>query len=145
MRIASALDVALGELFVEPDARPAYVLTRAGEGRILTRDGSRYGYAYEALALDMPNKGIEPFLLTIQPDDPVGRFQHGGQEFIYVLAGKIEFTVGDARLTLGPGDSLYFDPTHVHTTRVLGKKPARFLCTFVQDPPPRSSNGRTSP
>ena len=140
MRLAGALNVTLAELFVEPNAKPPYVLTRAGHGKILTRDGSRYGYAYEALALDMPDKRIEPFVLTIQPGDPAGEFQHGGQEFIYMLSGRMQFTVGDATLTLGPGDSLYFDPTHVHTTRVLGKKPARFLCTFVQD---QSLNGRS--
>jgi quercetin dioxygenase-like cupin family protein len=99
----------------------------------MTRDGSKFGYSYEGLALDMKGKIGEPFLLTIRPGDPGGQFQHGGQEFIYMLSGRMEFTVGGDPLMLNPGDSLYFDPTHVHKTRVLGKQPAKFLCVFMQN------------
>ncbi|MFW6059504.1 MAG: helix-turn-helix domain-containing protein [Phycisphaeraceae bacterium] len=133
LRIADALGVPLAEFFLEPRDDPPFVLTRKGEGRIITRDGSRFGYAYEALALEMQHKRAEPFLLTIRPGDPVGHFRHGGEEFIHMLAGRLAITVGQHELTLRPGDSLYFDPRHEHTTRVLGNKPAKFLCIFVQD------------
>ncbi len=127
-------------IFVAPAEEPAYVLTRHGQGRIITRDGSRFGYSYEALALAMRHKHAEPFVLTIRPGDPVGRFRHGGEEFIYMLAGQLAMTIGEDELMLHPGDSLYFDPTHEHTTRVLGKTPAKFLCLFVQDTPTRPSH-----
>jgi quercetin dioxygenase-like cupin family protein len=82
--------------------------------------------------MNMPDKQAEPFLLTINPGDPVGEFRHDGQEFIYMLAGRMRFTVGDEVLALGPGDALYFDPTRVHKTEIVGGKPARFLCVFIQ-------------
>jgi transcriptional regulator with XRE-family HTH domain len=135
LRIAEALDVTISEFFLEPEKSPLYVLTRKGQGRIITRDGSKLGYSYEGLALEMKKKIGEPFLLTIRPGDPPGQFQHGGQEFVYMLSGQMEFTVGGEALTLNPGDSLYFDPTHVHNTRVLGKSPAKFICVFMQDIP----------
>jgi transcriptional regulator with XRE-family HTH domain len=132
MRIAEALRVPLAEFFVEePVARP-FVLTRRGEGTVIARDGSRFGYAYEALASEMPQKHAEPFLLTIRPGDPIGQFRHGGEEFLYMLAGRVEFTIGDDRFMLRPGDSLYFDPSNQHTTKVLGGRPARFLCVFIK-------------
>lgn len=134
MRIADALGVPLAEFFIEPIDDPSYIFTRHGEGRIITRDGSRFGYSYEALALGMRHKRAEPFLLTIQPGDPVGEFRHGGQEFIHMLGGRLAFTVGEKRLVLRKGDSLYFNATHVHHTQVLGKTPARFICVFLQDP-----------
>jgi len=135
IRVAEALGVELAELFVDRKAAPKYVLTRKGDGSIVTRDGSRFGYSYEALALDMPGKHAEPFILTIQPGDPVGEFRHGGHEFIYMLSGNLAFTVGEEEMVLKPGDSLYFNPTVVHTTRLIGKKPARFLCVFILDLP----------
>lgn len=141
IRIAEALAVELASFFVNPDAQPAYVLTRKGQGRIISRDGSRFGYSYEALAVDMARKRAEPFVLTIRPGDPVGKFQHGGEEFIHVLSGRLAFTVGDEQLALGPGDSLYFDPTQVHTTRVVGKRPAKFLCVFILDQPSAPNGG----
>lgn len=133
MRLADAMGVRLAEFFAEPDGHPAYALTRRGKGRLISRDGSRFGYSYEALASGMPGKGAEPFMLTVRPGDPVGRFQHGGQEFIYMLSGTLAFTVADEELTLRAGDALYFDPAVGHATRVVGKMPARFLCVFIQN------------
>lgn len=142
LRIAAALGVTIADFFVAATARPPFVLTRDGQGAILTRDGSQFGYTHEALAPQLQDKLGEPFLLTIRPGDGKGRFQHGGQEFIYMLSGHLEFAVGDTVLQLGPGDSLYFDPRHVHTTQVLGSEAARFLCFFMQTPPPRSPCAR---
>lgn len=144
LRIAEALGSTLAELFAESEASTPYVLTRAGEGRIITRDGSRFGYSYEGLALDMRRKVMEPFLLTIQPGDPPAIFDHGGQEFIYMLSGQMDFTVGEKKLRLRRGDSLYFDPSHTHSTHIIGKKPARFLCCFIQErnPPAASRSNR---
>jgi len=135
LRIAAALEVTISEFFLEEKSNPPFVLTRKGHGRIIARDGSQWGYSYEALAAAMSNKIGEPFLLTIQPGDPRGQFRHGGQEFIHMLSGRMEFTVGDDHFQLHPGDSLYFDPNQVHTTRVRGKKPSRFVCMFMQDLP----------
>jgi len=135
VRVAAALNVSVAEFFAEPSENPAWVLTRKGEGRIITRDGSRFGYSYEALALGMKGKIGEPFVLTIEPGDPEGSFQHGGQEFIYVLSGRVELSIGGEPLRLAPGDSLYFDPSRVHTTRVLGKHPVKFLAVFLQETP----------
>lgn len=49
-----------------------------------------------------------------------------------MLSGRMQFTVGDERIVLRPGDALYFDPRRRHESRVLGSSPARFLCVFIQ-------------
>lgn len=132
LRIAQAVGAPLAEFFSEPETPVPFALTRAGKGRIITRDGSRFGYSYEGLALEMKRKGAEPFLLTIRPGDPQGMFKHGGEEFIYILSGQMEFCVGRQKMLLGRGDALYFDPSQPHTTRIVGNKPARFLCLFIE-------------
>jgi transcriptional regulator with XRE-family HTH domain len=136
LRLADAMGVPLADFFVEEDAARPFVLTRRGAGRPITRDGSRFGYAYEALALGRRRKLAEPFLLTVNPGDPPGAFRHGGEEFIFMLAGTLAFTIDGEELVLRRGDSLYLDPTHPHTTRVIGSRPARFLCVFMQAPTP---------
>jgi len=133
LRIAETLEVTISEFFTEETNNPPFILTRKGQGQIIARDGSQWGYAYEALASKRKQKIGEPFLLTIRPGDPKGQFQHGGQEFIYMLSGKMEFSVGGTVLKLNPGDSLYFDPAFLHTTKVTGKNPAIFLCLFMQN------------
>lgn len=133
LRIGDALSVPLADFFLEPADKPGYALTRKGKGSVITRDGSKFGYSYEALALQMPDKKAEPFLLTIRPTDPPGTFQHGGDEFIYLLSGRMEFTLGDDKMVLSAGDSVYFNPSKPHTARALGKRNVRFLCLFFQD------------
>ena len=130
--VASALGVRLADFFREAVPEMRYVLTRSGHGKAIVRDGTNLGYSYEALAVDFPNKPAEPFLITVSPGDKAGTFRHGGHEFVYVLSGHVEFTVGDEKLTLHPGDSLYFDPMQVHALKPLHDMPAQFLCLFIE-------------
>jgi len=132
MRIAKALEVSITDFFVDADPPPAYVLTRKNHGALVSHNGSRFGYSYEALALEKHGKAVEPFVLTINPTDPPGEFHHHGQEFIFMLSGRMEFMISDERLVLRAGDSLYFDSQHVHKTQVLGSRPAKFVCVFIQ-------------
>jgi len=133
LRIAKALDVPIAEFFSEEKIEPDYVLTKKGEGKIVQQDGSKHGYAYEALALGKADKSVEPFLLTINPHDPPGEFYHEGQEFIFMLSGIMEFTIGDTVLKLQEGDSLYFNSGITHKTQNLGQTPATFVCVFMQN------------
>ncbi|MBN1910207.1 MAG: cupin domain-containing protein [Pirellulales bacterium] len=142
LRIAEALECPLSELFAEAEQALPYVFTPRGQGQIITRDGTRFGYSYEALALAMHDKTAEPFLLTIRPGDPSGTFHHAGEEFIHMLSGRMEFTVGEKKLRLQRGDSLYFDSSQPHTTRILGNRPATFLCLFIPGPKTRKTARR---
>lgn len=135
LRIAKALNVSLVDFFAAEKTHLPYVLTRKGDGHVISRDGSRFGYSYEALGLEKSDKIAEPFLLTIKPDDPEGLFHHEGQEFIYMLSGQMSFTINDEKLILRAGDSLYFDSTNTHRTCVVGKKTAKFICVFIQQSP----------
>jgi len=130
--VASAMGVRLAEFFHEDTRASKFVLTPKGKGNAIVRDGTRLGYSYEALAANYPDKPLEPFLLTISPGDKEGRFKHGGHEFIYMLSGHIEFTLGKEKFKMHPGDSLYFDPSETHVLKLLNKKPARFLCLFIE-------------
>ena len=145
IRIADALNQRIDQFFVEADGESIYALTGKGEGRLVTRDGSRFGYTYEALAAGFPHKLAEPFVLTTQPGDRAKPFTHDGQEFIYMLAGRMRFFIGGKSFMMGPGDSLYFDSHHEHYSWVVGKQPARFLCVFLQVPRERARASRRRP
>lgn len=134
LAVAAALGVHLASFFRETEGAPRFVLTRKGKGKTIVRDGTRLGYSYEALAIDFADKPVEPFLLTISPGDKEGRFKHAGHEFIYMLSGDLEFILGKETLQLHPGDSLYLDPNQTHTLKPLHRKPARFLCFFIEVP-----------
>ena len=63
---------------------------------------------------------MEPFIIDIYPssEKDYKPSSHEGEEFIYVLAGKIEIIYGKESCSLSGGDSIYYDsivPHHVHT------------------------------
>src|SRR5688500_12165443 len=80
MRLADALGVPIADFFATPEVEPGFVLTRKGQGRAIAQEGSRLGYVYEGLALEMRDKVAEPFVLTVRPEDGVGEFRHAGEE-----------------------------------------------------------------
>lgn len=62
---------------------------------------------------------MEPFIVevsaTVTPAAPLG--SHEGEEFMYVLSGRLEVAYGKESHTLEAGDSIYYDsivPHHVH-------------------------------
>jgi len=61
---------------------------------------------------------MEPFLIDVHPasgDVPLN--EHEGEEFIYVLSGRIEIRYGKDVYQLNAGDSIYYEsavPHHVH-------------------------------
>ena len=131
LTVAAALEVPLSSFFVEGQESPSRIITRSGRAPLISRGGSQYGYAYRALALGLPNKGAEPFLLTVRPGDNPAVFRHGGQEFIYMLAGRLRLRLGGEEIVLRTGDSIYFDPRQDHSVEALDRRVARFLCVFI--------------
>jgi transcriptional regulator with XRE-family HTH domain len=133
IRIAEVLKVPLSHFFTEPEESPPYILTRKGKGKIFAREGIQFGYSYQSLSMGIWNKNLEPFLLTLPPgaehDD---FFQHEGEEFIFVVSGRVEFFLGDQILSLESGDSLLFDSNIKHTGKSLDNKEATLLCVFLQ-------------
>jgi DNA-binding transcriptional MerR regulator/quercetin dioxygenase-like cupin family protein len=75
------------------------------------------------------NKMMEPHLFRIAPGaDSGGSYSHEGEEFIYVLQGKLEVWLDEVeRYVLDPGDSLYFESTHAHRWQNLSAKETSIL------------------
>jgi quercetin dioxygenase-like cupin family protein len=73
---------------------------------------------------------MEPFAVTLQPASSAAPSSHDGQEFIYILEGAVEMTIGDHVEVLGPGDAAYYDSTTPHLLRAQGAKPARILAVL---------------
>jgi transcriptional regulator with XRE-family HTH domain len=103
-------------------------VVRKGETKKVATKGSLslYGYEYEALAYNKPKKNMEPFIISPAMDGEA-TFQHDGEEFMYVLEGRHEFTYNGEKYILKSGDSIYFDSRVPHSGRSLGDKKAKIL------------------
>ncbi|MCG8640071.1 MAG: XRE family transcriptional regulator [Desulfobacterales bacterium] len=86
-------------------------------------------YAYTALTTHAENKHLKAFKIVIEAGkkhDGVG-FQHEGEEFVYVLEGNVEYTVGEHINKLKAGDSLHFNSGVKHDLKNTGKTDAHLI------------------
>ena len=73
---------------------------------------------------------MEPFIIDIHPSPKENHklSSHEGEEFIYVLQGKIEVWIDEIEnYVLEAGDSLYFESTHAHRWQSLSEKETLLL------------------
>lgn len=128
LKVARALDVEVGRLFSTEAAQEKITVDRAA-----ARKGQ--GGRYRMLAPSLLGKSMSPFI--VRPTDRVSddpHPEHAGQEFVFVHTGRVELDYGDQTITLGPGDSAYFDASVSHKIRVVGAKPAEVVVVAQTEP-----------
>jgi transcriptional regulator with XRE-family HTH domain len=109
-----------------------YSVVRDGKGPEIERFP---GYRFQSLAFDFQSRLFEPLLVTLDPakNHSIGLVKHGGQEFNYVLSGRVRVVLGGKAVDLGTGDSIYFDPTIPHGQLALDEAPASFLTVIMHE------------
>jgi len=129
--LADALSVPLTAFFRGYEEKREAILTKAGEGVEIERDGTRAGHQYNLLGHIGSNASgviVEPYLLTLTKEsDTFNTFQHDGIEMIYMLEGKVDYLHGKETYLLEPGDTLFFDADAPHGPERLIELPIRYL------------------
>ncbi len=122
-RIAQALGTEMLSFLESPggnvdDNRVSVV--RVNERHRVLRGGSAFGYDYQSLAHKRRHKHMEPFVFTFpsKTSKPVF-FEHVGEEFIFILSGRVEFEAAGTKWILESGDSVYFDSSFPHKGKSL--------------------------
>jgi mannose-6-phosphate isomerase-like protein (cupin superfamily) len=132
VEIAAYFKIDLSELITGKTSKlTTFCLTRAGEAPEVSR---RPMYGYWNLAYNFHRKKAEPFLVEANPETenkPLSLNTHPGQEFNYVLEGRLLVSVGGHEMELGPGDCIYYDSNEPHGMKALGGKRARFLAMVL--------------
>ena len=122
LQIAKTLQIDSGELLREEKAADR-------EARVKAYTKRTQNYAYTTLTPGAENKHLKAFLITVdamKAHEGVG-YQHEGEEFVYVIKGTIEVSVGDHINRLKKGDSLHFNSGIRHLMRNTGKTDAELL------------------
>lgn len=120
MKLADSFGMTVSQLLGEQHHGDAVALVRRHERRSFMRLGSASGYNYEMLAGPKRFKRMEPYIMRPPrqfPDER--RFEHVGEELMFVLTGRVEVEVAGRRHRLNAGDTLYFDSHLPHRTRAL--------------------------
>lgn len=130
-KIAEALGVGLGNL-LDGKQDSSTVLTLAQHRAVNLATETDKGYGFHLLAAERADKIMQPFIFVaergrIKP----GVMAHCGEEFVYVLEGRMRYSVGKITYSLGPGDSLYFSSEEEHDLEPVTAK-VKYLAVFVE-------------
>ena len=110
-------------------------IVRKDDRQVTSRYDSKkekqYGYEYVSLAPHKTDRHMEPFLVTLEPSETAEeRSTHDGQEFIFVLQGKMEVRLGEEIHILETGDSIYYDSTVPHLVKCHNQEITKIIAVL---------------
>jgi len=128
--IANTLGTDVTVLITGEEARmDSAAVCRKGKGVQIERYP---GYEFSSLAYNFKHRTMEPLLVYLDSTKPpAAQVSHSGQEFNYVVEGRMKVSVGKREYLLAEGDSIYFDARLPHGQSAVNGH-ARFL-TIIQE------------
>jgi electron transfer flavoprotein alpha subunit/transcriptional regulator with XRE-family HTH domain len=123
LRMAQAMEVDPGT-FLSKKEQAAIRDRRAQAYHQRTRN-----YSYTTLTPDAENSHLRAFMVTIEPylaHKPVA-YKHEGEEFIFVMSGELEFTLGAKVHVLKTGESIHFNSDVPHKLKSRSSDVTRCL------------------
>jgi len=123
--ILDALGIPISQFFQAPIPDRA-AITKAGEAPYQIRVGSSET-VYSMLSGSRPNRTIEAFIAEYPPGYAPPVLPHEGEEFAFVLSGRVLLVLEEEQHLLESGDSFQIDSTCPHTIRNSGSEPAKIL------------------
>ena len=131
-RISQTYDVELTTLmFGDEPKMSSYFVTRNGKGISVERTKA---YKYQSLAAGFSKRKADPFMVTVHPkpdDEPIYQNSHAGQEYNYVISGRMQIQINGKDLILEEGDSIYFNSELPHGMKALDGKEVKFLAIIL--------------
>ena len=77
---------------------------------------------------------MEPLLVVVQPHQTLEEDKpHDGEEFGYVMSGRLNVILGDQIYHVKAGESFYYPAKKIHRIENPGQRPAKFI--WVSTPP----------
>ncbi len=127
LRIAMVFSVGLEYFFTDERKRHVVAIVRKKERLRFAEKmgGIEVVYHFESLDFLANQRKFSTFLADFETgrSDKVKLHQHSGIEFLYVVRGKLDLTMGPDVHSLDAGDSIYFDSTVRHGYRNVSSLP----------------------
>jgi transcriptional regulator with XRE-family HTH domain len=131
LTLARVFGVPMGSLFETDHQDDNCIVIRAGEA------GVRQGNGISYLPLSGASRfNLQPMRAMISPLRPgAERYQHDGEEWLYVVAGRLRLAVGEKEYELATGDAAHFDSRQPHRLDALDGKPVEVILVACPIPP----------
>lgn len=127
--LLDVLGVSISEFFAET---PELKVVFGEDSRVIASDEEEI--RVELLVPGAQNRTMDPALVTLQPGEAMDEQPfHEGEEFGFVLAGRVELTLDDKTYTVRKNECFYFPSDRRHRVRNTGKSASKIL--WVVSPP----------
>jgi mannose-6-phosphate isomerase-like protein (cupin superfamily) len=106
------------------------LVRRKNEYQDFQKENAR-GFLYQRiLSTHVQDKHIDIVLLRLQKNSRRAMVRTDAFEYKYVISGNVEYTIGDKKHLLGPGDSIYFDAREPHNPKSIGEEDAVMMVIY---------------
>ncbi len=133
LSIVNSLKVPLTDFFegMELPNGKDYILVKYNEQSKLQKE-ERDGFDYQfILAQSISPSTMEVALLTVKPGAKSRPTTTDGFELKYILSGACDYYIGEERIQLETGDSLYFDASKPHMPVNRGNQPIVMIVIYL--------------
>ncbi len=135
IQFAKALEVNVAEFLRDRVPQKTFEVIRKREREKIkplreVKNSKIFDYQYEFLTHPSEDKHLDAFLIELPPHQakpPRDDMTHPGEEFIYLLEGRLEGEVDGEKFFLEPGDSLFLRSTQPHVFFNPGSVMARAI------------------
>jgi transcriptional regulator with XRE-family HTH domain len=124
LTLSRIFDVSLASLFESPLATEPCVIVRAADAVEKTINGLKY------IPLSSAGRffNLQPLRIKVSPARRGHEhYHHDGEEWIYVLSGKLTLSLAGKTYDLSPGDAAHFESRLPHRLIAPGPKDAEVL------------------
>jgi transcriptional regulator with XRE-family HTH domain len=140
LTLARVFGVSVGAMFESAAPAEACVVVRRDQATV--REGD--GLTYWPLSSNARFANLQPMKLTVshrrKGDE---QYQHDGEEWVYVLKGRLRITMAGVNYDLEPGDSAHFDSRQPHRLTALAGRDAELILVACPVPEPAYQSPRS--
>ena len=131
--IANSLYTTVGELIGENETLTKNPLVKSGDIKFVKVNSS--GTSVFLLSQHENSKQMEPYMLKFVENSDSSEIMenHPGQEFIFVIEGKLMITLDNTQYILEKGDNFYFNSNTAHSLKNIHNSSAKVL--WIVTPP----------
>ena len=133
IKIARVLGVRLGTFLDDQDENGPVVCRKDESQNSISFSNnaihSRKHMEYHSLSKSKADRHMEPFIIDVAATDDSDFVlsSHEGEEFIFVLKGKVKIIYGKEQHILNVGDSIYYDSIVDHLVSAVDDEPAQIV------------------
>ena len=124
LTLSQVFGTSLATLFETPPAADPCLIVRKADAV----PQEAHGLTYVPLSKADQSFNLRPLRVTVSPKRRGSQhYQHDGEEWIYVLSGKLTLSLAGQTYDLDPGDAVHFDSRLPHRVIARGHSPVEIL------------------